>query len=240
DLEAGLGQEVAPFVLGVVAHVGRVAELLGLLVTLARVERVLDHDEPVAHALELSDRGADVLEVVRRDPRRDDVESAVVERDVLGRRQHVGLHPGRRVQRDHLGAELTETPRDVAAAGGDVERLDALGRLAPLDQQVEVGAGAVRLALAVRLGALRPGAHAASSTARRAASSIVASTYRFGGAASARILRPSSAFVPSRRTTMGWSNVSCSSACRIPRATTSPRVIPPKMLNRIDLTCGSA
>ena len=84
DLEAGLGQKLAPLVLGVAAHVGRVAQLLGLLVPLARVERVLDHDEPVADALQLGDRGANVLEVVRRDPRDDDVEGAVLERDVLG------------------------------------------------------------------------------------------------------------------------------------------------------------
>ena len=45
--------------------------------------------------------------------------------------------------------------------------------------------------------------HAANSTARSAASSIVGSTWRFGGAASASSCRPSSAFVPSRRTTIG-------------------------------------
>jgi secreted trypsin-like serine protease len=73
DLEAGLAQELAPLVLGVVADVHRVAQLLGLLVPLARVERVLDHDEPVADALQLGDRGADVLEMVRRDPGDDDV-----------------------------------------------------------------------------------------------------------------------------------------------------------------------
>ena len=118
-------------------------------------------------------------------------------------RQHVRPHPRRWVERDHLGPELAQPPRDVAAAGRDVECLDALGGLAPLDHEVEVGALAMARALAVRLGALRPGAHAASSTARLAASSIVASTCRFGGAASARISRPSSAFVPSKRTTIG-------------------------------------
>src|SRR3712207_8431991 len=43
----------------------------------------------------------------------------------------------------------------------------------------------------------------ASSTARSAAESIVSSTSRFGGAASASRRRPSSAFVPSSRTTIG-------------------------------------
>ena len=60
-----------------------------------------------------------------------------------------------------------------------------------------------------------------------------------GGAASARILRPSSAFVPSRRTTIGSSIFICSSAARIPRATSSQRVIPPKMLKKIERTWSS-
>jgi hypothetical protein len=69
DLETGLGKEAAPFVLGVVTHVRGVAELLRLLVPLARVERVLDHDEPVADALEFRDRRAGC-------PRSDAVRSA--------------------------------------------------------------------------------------------------------------------------------------------------------------------
>ena len=93
DLEPGSGQEVAPLVLGVVAHMRRVAQLLRLLVPVTREERVLDHDEPVADALHLGDRGAHVGEVMRRDPRDDHVEAAVRERDVLRARQHVGLHP---------------------------------------------------------------------------------------------------------------------------------------------------
>src|SRR5436853_40993 len=58
--------------------------------------------------------------------------------------------------------------------------------------------------------------------------------------ASARILRPSAAFVPSRRTTIGYFDMSSrSSASRMPRATSSQRVMPPKMLKKIDLTCVS-
>src|SRR5262249_60983890 len=130
-----------------------------------------------------------------------------------------------------LEAPAGQTPGDVPAAGRDVERGLALR---PGDQEVEVAALAVRVALDVRLGPLRPDvAHAASSTARLAASSIVASVCRFGGAASARIWRPSSAFVPSSRTTIGCSIVICSSACRIPRATTSPPALPPKTWTRI-------
>ena len=57
--------------------------------------------------------------------------------------------------------------------------------------------------------------------------------------ASPRMRRPSSAFVPSSRTTMGsWSPI-WPTACRIPRATSSQRVMPPKMLKKIARTCGS-
>ena len=54
----------------------------------------------------------------------------------------------------------------------------AVSALGPLDDQIEVRALPVRLALAVGLGPLAPdvAVTAASSTARRAASSIVGST----------------------------------------------------------------
>src|SRR4029453_2253625 len=73
DLEPGAGQELDPLVLGVVADVGRVPQLLPLLVALAREERVLDHDTVVGDACHLLNRVADVCEVVRRDPRDDAV-----------------------------------------------------------------------------------------------------------------------------------------------------------------------
>src|SRR5206468_3842075 len=153
----------------------------------------------------------------------------------------VRLHPRRRVDRHHLAARLAEPPGHVAAPGRDVEHLHALLRLAPLDDEVEVLARAVWLARAESLGTGRPDvAHAASSTARRAASSIVGSTWRFSAPASVKICRPSSAFVPSSRTTIGCEIDIWPSAWRMPRATSSQRVIPPKMLKRIDRTCGSA
>src|SRR5205085_906866 len=112
-----------------------------------------------------------------RDPARDDVEAAVLEREVVGGSDHVGFHAGCRVDRDHGAAFLLETPRDVPAAGCDVEHLHVSAGLAPLDEQVEVRPFAMRRALAECLGALRPDVgHAASSTARWAASSIVGST----------------------------------------------------------------
>ncbi len=81
-----------------------------------------------------------------------------------------------------------------------------------------------------------------SRRARRraaAASSIVRSTCTPGGAASCSSLRPSTSLVPSRRTTIGTSTSSWSSASRMPRATSSQRVMPPKMLNRTASTLGS-
>jgi hypothetical protein len=154
DLEARLGQEFAPLVLGVVTNMSRVAQLLRLLVPVARVERVLDHYQPVAHALHLGNRGAHVGEVVGRDPRDDDVEAAVGEGHVLSTGENIGPHARRRVERDDLGARLAQPPRDMAAAGGDVEGLHALLGLAPLDEQVEVGPLAVSRALAISLSAV--------------------------------------------------------------------------------------
>src|SRR5262249_32719938 len=107
----------------------------------------------------------------------------------------------------------------------DVEHRHARTGLAPGDDEVEVVARGVRDALAVRLRAFAPevsrfaagragdsalcrlrrayAGHAASSTARRAPSSMVGSGWLFSRRASARICRPSSAFVPSSRTTIG-------------------------------------
>ena len=57
--------------------------------------------------------------------------------------------------------------------------------------------------------------------------------------ASARILRPSSALVPSRRITIGARSVTRFTASTIPLATSSPRVIPPKMLMKMLFTLAS-
>src|SRR2546423_961892 len=241
DLEPGVRQEADPLVLGVVANVGGVAQLLGLLVTVAREERVLDDDDVVRDAGHLLDRLADVTEVVRGDPRDDAIEGAVSERQILDARDHVGLHAGRGIGRDHFAALLAQPARHVAATRRDVEHLAAGTGRAPLDHEIEILALGVGLRIAVRLRTLVPELrHAASSTARFAPSSIVGSTCKFSGPASASSSRPSWAFVPSRRTTIGYWIPICSSAVRIPRATSSPRVIPPKMLKKIERTCGSA
>ena len=71
----------------------------------------------------------------------------------------------------------------------------------------------------------------ASSTTRWAAPSIVASACTLGRFASASRRRPSSSLVPSSRTTNGTSGLIWSNASIRPLATSSQRVMPPKMLN---------
>ena len=76
----------------------------------------------------------------------------------------------------------------------------------------------------------------ASATAARAASNMVGSDRSLSAAmpASSRIWRPSSAFVPSRRITIGARRSTRPIASTMPFATSSPRVMPPKMLMKID------
>ena len=64
------------------------------------------------------------------------------------------------------------------------------------------------------------------------------SVYTFGRFASASSARPSTSFVPSSRTTNGTVGLICSNASISPRATSSQRVMPPKMLNSTALTFG--
>ena len=77
----------------------------------------------------------------------------------------------------------------------------------------------------------------AAATALAAASSrLVAVSNR----ASVSSRAASSAFVPTMRTTIGTSRVCRARASMSPRATSSPRVMPPKMFTRIAVTFGSA
>src|SRR5262249_59549920 len=61
----------------------------------------------------------------------------------------------RRIAAHHLHPGLAQAPRDMPAAGRDVDR--RLRARRPLDDQVEIGALAVRLAFAVQLRPLAPG-----------------------------------------------------------------------------------
>ena len=114
--------------------------------------------------------------MVRRVAVDGDLEAAVGEGQVLGARDHVGVHARRRIDGGDDAAGLAQASGDVAAAGRDVDCHEAGAGLAQLDHAVEVGAPGVRDAGAVGLGAgipLGAGSHRDSSTALRAASSIV-------------------------------------------------------------------
>src|SRR5215216_2973786 len=239
-LEAGAREEGSPLLGRVVPHVGGIPQTARLLVVLAHPKVVDDEDALFGDTRHLTDPGLDIPEVVGREPAGHGIEARIIERQLFRRADDVRLHARRRIGADHLESCLPKSPGHVPASGRDVERGLAAGR--PLHEEVEVPALAVLAAPAVSLRPLVPYAHRdlASSTTRSAAESIVSSTCRFGGAASASMARPSSAFVPSSRTTIGRSIVMRSSASRIPRATSSPRVMPPKMLKTIPFTWGSA
>jgi hypothetical protein len=157
--------------------VRRVAQALGLFDALVHEDVVLDHDEPLRDACHLGDRLADVLKMVCGDPAGDDVEAPVLERQFFRARDDIGLHARSGIDGDDGATFVAQPPRHVAAPGCDVEHLAVSPGLAPLDEQVEVRAFPMCRALTERAGALRPDVgHAASSTARCAASSMVGST----------------------------------------------------------------
>ena len=203
DVQPRLLEQPAPLVLRIATDVRRIAQLLGLLAGLVPVAKICDEDESPGDTRHLAHGRCNVLEMVRRDARGDRVEAAVGERQVLCASDHVGLHPRRRIDGDDAKACLSQPPGEVSTPCRDIERRLALR---PLDEQVEVRPLTMSIALAVRLSMGAPAiGHFVSSTALRAASSIVGSTWRFGGAASASSRLPSSAFVPSSRTTIGRS-----------------------------------
>src|SRR5512133_2157498 len=185
----------------------------------------------------------------------------VVGGDALGDRDD-GLDPrlGRLEDRVRGEARRHEDHRGVGAGGVDrgvegVEDRDALDVLAALARsharhQLRAVAPVVhRVERALAPGDARHAqarlvvdqdAHRASSTTFSAASFIVAAVWTLGSAASARIRRPSSSFVPSSLTTNGTVGVIWLNAATSPLATSSQRVMPPKMLNSTALTLGLA
>ena len=165
DLEACAGEEAAPLGLAVVADVRRVAKLLGLLELLADEDGVRNED-PLATrpGRALATPAPDIGEVVRRDPRDREVEARSANGSSSARQIDVRLHPRRRVAAHDLEPGLAQPPRDVPAAGRDVDRRPA--SLRPLDDQVEVRPFDVHRARPVELGPLAPGiAHSQPSLA---------------------------------------------------------------------------
>src|SRR5580704_2369599 len=185
-------------------------------------------------------------------------------RDPLGDAHHEGNAGGGGLD-DGIGGELGGHRDERGVGPGGLDRLghrgeyrDALDLLAP---PVGVGAGhhpgPVGPVAQPVVEALTGGADAlddhrgalvdedahdrppARATARRAASSMVGSATSRSERWSARISRPATALVPSNRNTMGEPMSTRSSASSTPLATSSTRVIPPKMLTRIERTAGS-
>src|SRR5688500_4160206 len=105
------------------------------------------------------------------DAARDDVEARVGERELLGAADNRRLPAWGRVDRDDFETSPAQHPGDMASPGSDVEPGRALR---PFGEELQVAPLAVRVALTISLGPFRPDiGHAASSTARLAASSIV-------------------------------------------------------------------
>src|SRR5207247_3736200 len=137
--------------------------------------------------------------------------------------------------------------RDAVDVGPRLLRADAADDLGPVRavaQPVEAAlptGEALHDHFRVRVDENAHGSQApfAIATAVRAASTIVGLLTSRSDSCELRILRPCSALVPSSRITIGDAISTCWSACTMPLATSSPFVIPPKMLMKIDLTFGS-
>src|SRR5690606_26804824 len=209
--------------------------------------------------------GLGVRPEVRRVVHRDALGDHHGERDLgVDRLDHRVLGELRRhEQHRHVGAGLRHGFLDGAEHGQLLAAdLDLLACLAGVDTADHVGAGGehaggvlgalgARHALDDDLGVLvEEDSHRcqtpafASSAALSAAASMVSTRCTPGSFASSRILRPSSALLPSSRTTSG--RVICSprsssslKACTIPLATASHAVTPPKTLTNTLLTSGS-
>src|SRR5690606_22973659 len=161
-----------------------------------------------------------------------------------------GLHAfGYRAEDRYLGAvevhhlaglARVDTTDDVGARGKHATGvLGALGAGHALDEDLAVLGEEDSHVLK------SPRAYFAASSAASAAAPSMVSTWRTAGwLRSLRIERPSSALLPSRRTTSGLvtsspRDSSSSSACTIPLATASHAVIPPKTFTKTLLTAGS-
>ena len=244
-------EEAAPLGLAVVADVRGVAELLGLLELLAVVERVDDDDPLRCDPAELARRLRRIGEVVRGDPRDREVEGPVGERQLLGEADHVRLHPRRRVAAHDLEPGLAQPPRHMPAAGRDVDR--RLAALGPLDDQVEIRPLGVRRARPVQLRPLAPRITHAISPSNWFRHASCGELHGAAGCLEHRRLdargprgrpRPGCGGPPRRSCRRGGrrsgrSGRSRRGRSRMPRATSSQRVIPPKMLKRIERTCVS-
>ena len=123
---------------------------------------------------------------------------------------------GRHAGHDRGAVGLHGTGMELALTSGDA--LDHEPRVAP-DEDAH---------------RLPSPADAATAFAAASSSEVAVSNFAAWSSSAA-----SAAFVPTMRTTIGTARVCWARASISPRATSSPRVIPPKMLTRMALTFGS-
>src|SRR5215211_7109802 len=161
-------------------------------------------------------------------------------RDARRRNEHA-RRVGSRLRHRLLHGREHGDPVDVRPRLLRVRAGDDVRAVVPVAQPVETALGPRQALVHDPRGLVDEDAHEApaSSTALRAASIMVGCDTRRSDSCSARIARPSSAFVPSRRMTIGDRISTRPSACTIPFATSSPLVIPPKMLMKMDFTSPS-
>ena len=208
----------------VVAHVARVAQPVGLLGVLADERVVADHDAVLRDARHLLHRGERRRRSdARRCGRRRRRSSRRRTGDARRARSTSGCMPGAGSTVTTFAPRLAQPPRDVAAAGRDVEHVHARGRLAPLDDEVEVVAGRVRRARRGTRSARSLQSVASSPPAPRPAARRRASSPRDG--CSARRRRRGSAGPP-RRSCRRAGRRSGTSTCRAGRAPRGSRARP--------------
>src|SRR5439155_6643416 len=168
----------------------------------------------------------------------------------IGRLENGGRgDDGRNVNDRRVGPRLRHRVGHGVEHGYDaVEHLAAFSRRDPGDHLGAVSEHLPRVERAVPTGdplhhearlLVDEDAHAALAlvTACLTASSM---SVRAEKPALVRIAIASSSFVPVRRITSGTLSGNCAVACTMPFATSSPRVMPPKILKRMARTLGSA
>ena len=172
NVKAGNFADGDPFLLRVNAAMGRVSQSLDLLLKLRtlgvlRRQRIHEDIPPsvTEHSRHLAECQCDIVEMVGRQSRGDDLEACIAEWQALGRRlEKLGIAnsdfredlPGRgqhsldRVRHDHRLHVRSQGKSSMAGAGTDIEDALIPGRVCEGHHQLEVPAGLV-LAGGVRL-----------------------------------------------------------------------------------------
>ena len=131
-----------------------VAQPLCLFGGLSHVQGVHEQHPVARHTCHLADCGMDVGEVMRRGTARDNVETRVLEGELLRTADDVRLHARRGIAGHDVEPRVTQTARDVATARRDVERSARAG--GPGHEKLQVVAAPMSVRLDVRLRSLAP------------------------------------------------------------------------------------